>query len=256
MFDLPVTINLFGYPILLHSLMEALGIFLGARYYWYLRKRRKEKTDIIIFLTVLVGATFGAYFGSHILGAMENILLWESSPNKLLYFLSNKTLVGGLLGGLIGVELAKKIVGEKRSTGDLFVYPLLLAMIIGRFGCFSAGIYEETYGLSTQMPWGMDLGDHIPRHPVTLYEILFLLFTWIILKTIQKKYTLESGALFKLFMIFYLTFRFLLDFIKPGWRYFFGLGSIQIACLLGFLYYGRYIISPKRLLKGKTIIFT
>jgi prolipoprotein diacylglyceryltransferase len=119
-------------------------------------------------------------------------------------------------------------------------------MIIGRIGCFSAGVYEETYGLPTSLPWGMDLGDHIPRHPVDLYEILFLICIWIILRRIQKTKELHSGELFKLFMIFYLIFRFLLDFIKPGWRFFFGLGSIQIACLLGLLYYGKYILGTKK----------
>lgn len=249
MFHFPITVHIFGVSVLMHSIMEALGIFCGARYYWYLRRKQTDKTDMLTTLTVLVGATFGAYFGSHLLGALENVPQWLAWESRLDYFLFNKTIVGGLLGGLIGVETAKKIVREKRSTGDLFVYPLLLAMIIGRVGCFSAGIYEETYGLPTRLPWGMDLGDHIPRHPVDLYEIAFLIFTWIALKKIQRKYVLKSGAIFILFMISYLTFRFLLDFIKPGWRYFCGLGSIQIACVLGLLYYGKYILRTDKLLK-------
>lgn len=246
MFEFPASITIFGYSILYHTIFESLGIFLGSRYYWYLRKKQKaEKMDIIPVLVILIGATFGAYLGSHVLGAMENVPKWREAKYPLLFFLTNKTLVGGLLGGLIGVELAKKIVKEKRSTGDLFVYPLLLAMIVGRLGCFSAGIYEETYGIPTGLPWGMDLGDCIYRHPVTLYEIIYLIAIWIILRQIQKKCELKSGDLFKLFMIFYLLFRFLLDFIKPGWRYFLGLGTIQIACLLGILYYNRFILNLK-----------
>ena len=58
----------------------------------------------------------------------------------------------------------------------LFTYPLILAIIIGRIGCFSMGVFEETYGLPTTLPWGMNLGDNIPRHPVCLYEIIFLIF--------------------------------------------------------------------------------
>lgn len=248
MYNFPIKIIIFGHPIYLHFIMETLGMFLGARYYWYLRKKEKEKKLLLTSsLVILIGASFGAYFGSHLLGSLENIPTWENSSNKLLYFLSNKTLVGGLIGGLIGVELSKKIIGEKRSTGDLFVFPLLLAMIIGRIGCFSTGIYEQTFGLPTSLPWGLNLGDNLLRHPVTLYEILFLIILWIVLKIIQKKYTLKSGALFIIFMISYLTFRFLLDFIKPGWRFFFSIGSIQIACLLGLFYYRKYILNPKKL---------
>lgn len=110
-------------------------------------------------------------------------------------------------------------------------------MMIGRMGCFSAGIYEETYGNQTSLPWGMDLGDSIPRHPVTLYEIIFLGFLWFIIYRFKKSFRLSPGDGFKIFMIGYFIFRFLLDFIKPGWRYFFGLGTIQITCLLGLVYY-------------------
>jgi len=177
-----------------------------------------------------------------------------ASPDKWLYFYSNKTLVGGLLGGLTGVELVKKIVKERQNSGDLFVFPLLLGMIIGRIGCFSAGVYEETYGLPSRLPWAMDLGDGVFRHPVTLYEILFLTSLWLCLALLKKHYVLPPGALFKMFMIAYLLFRFLLDFIKPGWRYLAGLGTIQLACLAGIAYYYRYLLHPRLLLSdtGKT----
>ena len=54
--------------------------------------------------------------------------------------------MGGLFGGLLGVELAKKIIGEKQSSGDLFVFPIILGIFIGRIGCFLSGINEFTYG--------------------------------------------------------------------------------------------------------------
>ena len=81
------------------------------------------------------------------------------------------------------------------------------------------GVYEETYGTVTNLPWGMNLGDGSLRHPVCLYEIIFLLGLWICFQGIQKKLSLEQGALFKLFMIAYLAFRFLLDFIKPHYTF-------------------------------------
>ena len=87
-------------------------------------------------------------------------------------------------------------------------------------------------------PWfqNLDLGDGIRRHPVCLYEILFLAFTWIALVQLQKRYVLLEGARFKLFMISYLSFRFLLDFIKPHYNYPVGLSAIQIAAVLGLLW--------------------
>lgn len=202
---------------------------------------------------IVIAATIGAYVGSHLLGGFENPPAVFQSQNVLLYFYSNKTIVGGLLGGLIGVEVMKKAIKEKSASGDLFTYPLILAMIIGRIGCFSMGVHEETYGLPSSLPWAMKLGDDIPRHPVSLYEIIFLIALWIFIASVNKKYVLEKGAMFKIFMIGYLSFRFLLDFIKPHYRYSFELSTIQIACLAGLVYYHKYITHPRELLKGNTI---
>lgn len=245
----PVYIHLFSVQLPLHAFTEMLGMFIGFRYFLYLRKQRGDQVNQPNRLWAIIGAIFGALFGSRLLGALENPPGLLQTGNFLLYIYQSKTIVGGLLGGLIGVELVKKIIGERQSTGDLFVYPLILAMIIGRIGCFSMGIYEETYGIPTSLPWGMKLGDGIYRHPVSLYEIVFLLVLWASLLMINRRYTLASGATFKLFMIGYLLFRLLLDFAKPGYRYGFGLGSIQLACLAGLLYYLPSIVFPSRLIQ-------
>jgi prolipoprotein diacylglyceryltransferase len=176
-------------------------------------------------------------------------------PNELLltnnlvdYIYNNKTVVGGFLGGLFGVELSKRIIGEKKSSGDLFVFPMILALIIGRIGCFSMGVYEETYGLQTNLPWGMNLGDGLRRHPIMLYEILFLILLWIVLCQLRKRKNLEGGALFKLFMISYLLFRFMIDFIKPYYPIVLGLNTIQLTCIAGLLHYAPFILQPKKLI--------
>ncbi len=171
----------------------------------------------------------------------------------LLHFYKNKTVVGGFLGGLFGVELMKKIISEKKSSGDLFVYPMILALIIGRIGCFSMGVYEETYGIATSLPWGMDLGDGVMRHPVTLYEMLFLAALWFCLKQTDKKILPAEGVRFKLFMISYLCFRFALDFIKPHYTFQSGLSTIQLTCIAGLIYYAAVIkTNPAGLLTKKT----
>ncbi len=236
-----------GAALGLHGLCEALGIFVAFRYYLRMRRHSDDAISSEHRVWIVIGAALGAVLGARIIGAVENVPQWMAAPNRLSYFWGNKTLVGGLLGGLAGVESIKAMIGERQKSGDLFVFPLLLGMIIGRIGCFSAGIYEETYGLPSRLPWAMDLGDGIPRHPAVLYEILFLVILWIALARLRRKVVLDSGALFKIFMMSYLIFRFLLDFIKPGWRYAFGLGTIQLTCLAGLLYYSRYLIKPKRL---------
>lgn len=247
----PVTISVAGTPVLLHGICEFLGIFLAFRYYLWLKKKTGDFIAPAHRITIVIAATFGAVLGARLLGTAENIPAWMHASSQWNYFYGNKTLVGGLLGGLAGVELVKRMMGERRSSGDLFVFPLLLGMIVGRIGCFSAGVYEEVYGYPSSLPWAIDLGDGIPRHPATLYEIVFLLLLWIFLFQLDKKKTLAEGALFKLFLISYLIFRLLLDFIKPHVVYVGPFGAIQLACMGGLLYYFRYFVRPRLLFNPK-----
>lgn len=228
--------TLFHQEILCHVVLEPLAILIGFRYYLYLKKKKGDVIESQNRIWIILGATLGAVAGSRLIGGLENIPQMLQAPNKWLYFYQNKTVLGGFLGGVLGVETIKKIISEKQNSGDLFVYPILLALIIGRIGCFSMGIYEETYGLPTTLFTGMDLGDGILRHPVTLYEIAFLIVLWIAMKRIETQYWMANGLLFKLFIIAYCIFRFIVDFIKPHYSIA-GLSVIQLTCLAGLLYY-------------------
>lgn len=234
--DFPVTFHFFGQTILAHPLFEAVGMFLGMRYYFYLKRKSAEKLSFNTSAAVLIGATAGALLGSKLIGNLENpyTVFEHFSFQK---FWSSNTIVGGLAFGLLGVELAKKFVNHKESTGDLIVFPLMLAMIIGRIGCFLTGIYEETYGIPTDSVFGMHLGDQYLRHPVALYEIGFLIALWIVLKSIQRQRKYSSGLLFQIFMLSYFTFRFFLDFIKPRVEIAGNLGTIQLVCICVIIYY-------------------
>jgi phosphatidylglycerol:prolipoprotein diacylglycerol transferase len=246
----PFFIQIGPLKILVHTICETAAFFIGFRYFLYLRKKQGDAIPSPNRIWILIGAIFGAVIGSRLIGGLENITELHNAFNKWLYFYQNKTVAGGFLGGLLGVELTKKIIREKHASGDLFTYPMILALIIGRIGCFSMGIYEETYGVATTLPWGLNLGDGVSRHPVCLYEIIFLALLWVTLVQIEKRFLLISGARFKLFMISYLLFRFLLDFIKPHYTFNIGLSTIQLACLAGLIYYYRYLIHPKKLIEG------
>ncbi|MBW7675339.1 prolipoprotein diacylglyceryl transferase [Chryseobacterium chendengshani] len=253
MMDFPVTFQIFGKTILAHPVFETLGIFVAMRYYFYLKRKSTEKMSFNTSAAVLIGATAGALIGSKLIGNLENpYVLFENFSFKR--FWTNNTIVGGLTFGLIGVEIAKKVVGHKESTGDLIVFPLILAIIIGRIGCFFMGVHEETYGLPTESIFGMHLGDEYLRHPVALYEIAFLLFMWFELKMIARKNKYVSGFLFKLFMLSYFSFRFLLDFIKPKIDMIGNLGTIQLVCLSMIIYYIYVLKSERNLIQPKKII--
>ena len=245
--DLPFNPELFGVNINIHLILEYLAFFIAYRYYVFLRRRN---TDIITSnnrLSIILGAALGALVGSRLVGFLENPLI-EFTLKNAITLLNTKTIMGGLFGGLLGVELAKKIINESQSSGDLFVFPIILGIFIGRVGCFLSGINEFTYGKVTTSAFGMDLGDGLLRHPTSLYELFFLIFLFIALKTVNNRLQLKNGDLFKIFMLSYFGFRFCIEFLKPNVFYTFGLSSIQILCVICWLYYSKFIAS---LLLGK-----
>ncbi|MBG9376692.1 prolipoprotein diacylglyceryl transferase [Panacibacter sp. DH6] len=247
----PVDIAIGPAKILLHNITEFLGFFIGFRYFLYLRKKQGDIIGQPNRVSILIAAIFGAFIGSRLVGGLEDPVKMIAADNVFVYFYQQKTVLGGFLGGLLSVELVKKIIGERTASGDLFTYPIILALIIGRIGCFSMGVYEETYGLPTTLPWGIKLGDAFYRHPVALYEVLFLVLLWFTLLQLEVRYALQNGARFKLFMIAYCLFRFMLDFVKPHYTFGFGLSTIQVTALLGLLYYYRYMVQPASLIVQK-----
>lgn len=249
----PVEIGIGAFKISAHLLLETLGFVLGFQYYQYLRRNTQDLIPQENRTWILIGGIFGAFFLSRLAGALEYPQAWAESPYPWLYLFQSKTITGGLFGGLLGVELAKKYIGERNSSGDLFTFPIILGMMIGRLGCFSNGVYEATYGIPTTLPWGMDLGDGLLRHPVALYEIGFLGILWIVLKAIGRRWDLVPGYIFQFFMIAYFAFRFILEFIKPSIVHPFQLTTIQVMSIIVLLYYLPTLIrlfsSPQTLLR-------
>ncbi|WP_433834355.1 prolipoprotein diacylglyceryl transferase [Flavobacterium anhuiense] len=232
---------IFGYEINIHLVLEYLAFFLGYRYYVFLRERTNDTIVSTNRLSIILGAAIGAFLGSRIIGFLENPV-FHSDAKSILELFNAKTIMGGLFGGLLGVEMAKKIIGEKESSGDLFTFPIILGIFIGRIGCFLSGTKEFTYGKETTFFLGMNLGDSIKRHPIALYELIFLIVLFFILKKLKTR-NIKNGLVFQYFMIAYFTFRFFIEFLKPNYFLIFGISSIQILCLICLLYYNKTILN-------------
>ena len=241
MIIIPFEPDLFGITLNVHLILEYLAFFIAFRYYAVLRRKSSDHISSGNRLSIILGAAIGALIGSRFTGFLENPLI-EISQQNVVQLLNTKTIMGGLFGGLLGVELSKKIIGEIKSSGDLFVFPILLGLFIGRIGCFLSGTNEFTYGIETSTSFGMNLGDGILRHPISLYELVFLILLFFSLKHIQNNSNLKSGQLFKWFMILYFLFRFFIEFLKPNVFYVLGLSTIQILCLICLLYYYKTIL--------------
>ncbi len=235
----PAYLRLGSFVLHPHWIFESLAYTAGFYLYRRLRRRRGDVIDSRARWWVIGAAIIGGFAGSRVLSAFEDPVFLAGHWTEPHLLLGGKTIVGGLVGGLIAVESVKRLRGIHVATGDLLALPLVLGIAIGRIGCFLSGVEDESYGIATRLPWGVDFGDGIARHPTQLYEVVLLAGLGALLPLVART-PITVGDRFKLFMVGYLGFRLLIDFIKPAVRVG-GLSTIQWVCLAIIAYYAPHV---------------
>lgn len=173
-----------------------------------------------------LGIALGAFCGAMIGAKLPFVLSdWEGLKSGRAWFDGGKTIVLGLVGGYFGVELAKWSLGIRIKTGDSFAVPVPAAVAIGRLGCFVGGC---CFGKPTSLPWGLDFGDGLRRHPAQLYEAAFHATMAVVLARMRGR-GMFRGQLIKLYIIVYLIYRFFTEFLRPEPVIFAGFTGYQWA---------------------------
>lgn len=181
---------------------------LGGRWVYRFRRSSVDRLARVTEPGYFVALAIGGGLGAWVLGSLNSM---RSSTPALSH-----SVAGALAGAILAVELWKWRRGIRASTGGPFVIPLCLGLIVGRWGCLFAGLPDGTYGIATTLPWAVDLGDGIPRHPVTIYESLamagFLLAYWPALVA-ERPWAVRHG--FHAFVLAYALQRFAWEWLKP-----------------------------------------
>ena len=121
---------------------------------------------------------------------------------------------GGMLGVFTGLYLFGRNNGMTFFQVSDFIAPWVpIGLGAGRIGNF---INQELWGrpMESIMPWAFDYGDHIARHPSSLYQafteglLLFLILWWYSLKPRPLM------AISAVFMFCYGCFRFITEFFR------------------------------------------
>jgi phosphatidylglycerol---prolipoprotein diacylglyceryl transferase len=222
----------------LHASFEWAGIFVGGRLYLQAGGTSWRKLGATRNFAVVFGCIIGAAIGNKAVHWIQRADQWYVLREAPWLMLQGQSIVGGLLGGLMGVEIAKYWVGVRESTGDRFVAPILVGLIIGRMGCLLAGLQDDTYGIPTDLPWGIDFGDGVRRHPTQLYDMLFAATTLSTLRHFRPALQAQPGLAFKLLLAGYLLWRLIIDGLKPvPYAFVGGLSGIQLVCAVALLCY-------------------
>lgn len=152
-----------------------------------------------------------------------------------------KSVVGGLAGAYVGAVVTKRILGYRQKTGDVFAPAVALGIGVGRVGCF----LTEQIGTPTGESWGFtpsaEIAGQIPNcpqcllgvplHPSFLYEIVFCVAAFIVLVVIRDRVRVQ-GDLFKLFLLGYGLFRFVVEFVRGNPVMALGLSGTQLFLLV------------------------
>ncbi len=224
----------------LHIAFDAAAWLCGAAlarglYGWRLKDRISDAAAKVgpgYFIALGVGAVLGGYLA----GSLVSFV----GPAPTL----SHSIAGVLAGAIVAVELYKGLRGIEGSTGAAFTGALALGIAVGRWGCFFSGLPDGTYGTPTRLPWAVDLGDGIGRHPVQLYESAAMAaFLAVYLIGLQRRapWALRRG--FYVFVAWYGAQRFVWEFLKPYPRLIWGLDLFQFIALsliaYGWIYFVR-----------------
>lgn len=235
-------------PAQVHLLFELLAYALGFQLFLHLRRRYPSTAALGsgAHLALLAGAILGAALGARLSWWLQDPQLAFADFPNAMNLMRGKSILGGLLGGVAGVELAKARIGLRESTGDAFVWPILLALAVGRIGCHLAGVSDHTAGLPTAAPLAFDYGDGVPRHPTALYEIAFLLAYGGVIALLAPRLR-ERGDRFRMLMFGYCAWRLYAESLKPApLLYPLGLSGLQWLAIAGLLYYLRSFLRIAR----------
>ncbi len=203
-----------------------LGYLTGTLVLWVeARRRRLATTGVrIVALCGVVGGVLGARLSQWVL---ESSGVLAAHPTAFLDPRNGgKSLIGGLVFGVLSVEIAKRRLGIRRSTGDLWALALPAGEAVGRIGCALNGCcfgtrFDGAGAIFQHGAW---------RHPTQFYSALAAALIFGILFRLRDKLPRE-GDLFRLYLLLYGAARFGIEWFRERHFVFASLSTVQIICL-------------------------
>jgi len=212
----PVALDLGLIKVHWYGLMYLFG-FIGALLLGNYRAKQKNSnwnkqqvSDVIFYgaLGVILGGRIGYI-------VFYNFDLFVQNPLIILrIWEGGMSFHGGMLGVFVALYLFAKKYNKTFFQVSDFIAPMVpLGLGFGRIGNF---INKELWGrpAETVIPWAMDYGDHIARHPSSLYQALSEGLILFVILFIYSRKPRPTMAVSGLFMLCYGAFRFTTEFFR------------------------------------------
>jgi len=200
-----------------------LGGILVSLLLWSRVVKRDERL-VLIYMGALAGAFLGAKFVY--LGAEG--WLHGNDANRWIALATGKSITGALLGGYIGVEIVKRLLGYEKATGDWFAFVAPIGIMLGRVGCLLHGC---CLGRVCETSWyTMNDAASVPRWPAAPVELLFNAAMLGVTLSLRQRRVL-CGQHFHVYLMVYGLFRFLHEFLRATPRVVGPFSGYQFAAL-------------------------
>ena len=204
-----------------YGLLMLAGI--GVSIFLWTRMARRDERLLLVYL----GGLCGAFLGAKLVYILADGWLHFGKEDMWLQLATGKTVVGALLGGYAAVELCKRVVGYRSTTGDWFAVIAPVGIILGRIGCLLHGCCRGNvcnpswYSMKDQT--GLD---RWPAVPVEMaFNIMFVLVLFLVLR--PRK--LLPGQHFHVYLITYGLFRLAHEAVRDTPKVIGPLSGYQVA---------------------------
>lgn len=234
----PVLLRLGPVAVPTHEFFIGVGVAAAAAVFVFEARRRGELDDRIVW--ILIGAMIGGAVFAKVSTAWQYLQVEPDPSPAGIWLHGGRSVLGGLAGAYVGAEFTKRLVGYRRSTGDLFAPAVAIGLAVGRIGCF----LTEQVGTATSVPWGLSVDAVVaaripmcpgcvagtPMHPSYLYEIAFHGLMFVFLWRRRDRWGVR-GQSFKVYLLAYGLFRFGLEFVRGNPPMWLGLSGSQLFLL-------------------------
>lgn len=202
---------------LIGTIFNGIGVAAGLLVYWLESRRRKLNTDGMAKVAII-----GILCGILAARLIERLAEGGDFGSMLNPLVGGRTILGGVLGGWLAVELTKRRMGITVSTGPLWAVAMPLGEFFGRVGCYFNGC---CFGRACSLPWAIYQHGEM-RHPTQLYlagsSLAIFGISWALR---------DHPKVFLIYMMLWAGSRFFIEFFREPVGRSGGMSLAQYACL-------------------------